>query len=233
MPYASPALSPLDSGRARRLILIGGSGLAALAGYINVVVLGVFAVPVSHMSGAVSRLGVDLAEQNSTDMGLVLLIVLGFFLGAVLSGAMIGGGQLLPGRRYGVALIAEGLTLIVATGLLSADVLAGVAVAGVACGIQNGMASSYYGLIIRTTHMTGIVTDLGVLLGQRLRGTPVVAWKPILLVSLVAGFLTGGVGGQLMYVANGPVALIVPAVVAIAGGAVYVLWRLRSIRRKA
>lgn len=231
VPYVSPDQSPLDSAGERRLIMVGGVGLTVLAGYVNVVVLGVFAVPVSHMTGAVSRLGIDLAQRNSADVGLVLLIILGFVCGAILSGTIIGGGRLLPGRRYGVALVAEGIALYTATGLLQAEVLAGVAVAAVACGIQNGMASSYYGLIIRTTHLTGIVTDLGVLIGQRLRGTRVETWKTVLLLSLVGGFLIGGVAGQLMYARQGPTALFVPASVAMICGVAYFLWRQRSVRR--
>jgi uncharacterized membrane protein YoaK (UPF0700 family) len=42
--------------------------------------------------------------------------------------------------------------------------------ASAACGLQNAMVSTYSGAIIRTTHITGTVTDLGAMIGQYLRG---------------------------------------------------------------
>ncbi len=125
----------------------------------------------------------------------------------------------------------EAVALATATVLLRAGVSAGVPVAAFACGIQNGMASSYYGLIIRTTHVTGIVTDLGVILGQRIRGHPVEGWKPLLLAGLLIGFLLGGIAGQLMLTAFGPVSLGPAAVVTMAGGAGYFMWRTNVLPR--
>jgi|GEM_PF-5134493 len=40
---------------------------------------------------------------------------------------------------------------------------------GNACGFQNALAT-HYGLVLRTTHVTGLLTDLGTNLGMRLRG---------------------------------------------------------------
>lgn len=225
MPYRpgdsfAPAAVPY-----RRWIIGGGVSLAALAGYVNVIALGVFAVPVSHMSGAVSRLGVDLATGNGSDLGLVLLIPLGFLTGAAISGAIIGEPTLQPGRRYGAAMIVEAIALAVASVLLTSGSRGGIPVVALACGTQNGMASSFYGLIIRTTHVTGIVTDLGVIAGQRLRGVRVDRWKPVLLIGLLTGFLLGGVVGQLAVQRTGPIALVPAAVVCLLGGLGYYRWR--------
>lgn len=228
MPYHPPLPFTEAEAPPKSSILTGGIGLAALAGYVNVVVLGAFAVPVSHMSGAVSRLGIDIATSNSQDLVLIFLIIAGFLAGASVSGAIIGAPQLEPGRRYGIALIAEAAALAAATVLLSRGARAGVPAAALACGIQNGMASSYYGLIIRTTHVTGIVTDLGVLIGQRLRGTGVEAWKPLLLTGLLVGFLLGAVAGQWMVATYGPLALGLPAFAALTSGVAYVVWRSRK-----
>jgi hypothetical protein len=87
------------------------------------------------------------------------------------------------------------------------------------------MASSYYGQIIRTTHVTGIVTDLGVLAGQYLRRMDVEPWKPALLSGLLVGFLAGGVAGQMAVTASGPLALGAAAVAALGGGTGYFVWR--------
>ena len=227
MPYARRDSDRPEAAPERTLVLPGGVALATLAGFVNVVSLGVFAVPVSHMTGAVSRLSIDLVTGRSTDVLLVLSIIAGFLAGAIVSGAIIGSGQLRPGRRYGVALLTEASALAGAAALLLTGSRNGVAVAALACGIQNGMASSYYGLIIRTTHVTGIITDLGVLLGQRLRGARIDAWKPTLLVGLLGGFVTGGLLGQLAFARYGPGALIAAAGASAFGGTAYLAWRIR------
>jgi uncharacterized membrane protein YoaK (UPF0700 family) len=38
-----------------------------------------------------------------------------------------------------------------------------------ACGLQNAMATGYSGAVIRTTHVTGIVTALGIAVGLAAR----------------------------------------------------------------
>lgn len=224
-PFAAAALPH------RPWIIGGGVGLAALAGYVNVIALGVFAVPVSHMSGAVSRLGIDMATGNADDLWLVVLILVGFLLGAVVSGAIIGEPQLQPGRRYGAAMLVEAAALAAATALLAAGSRTGIPLVALACGTQNAMASSYYGLIIRTTHVTGIVTDLGVIVGQRLRGVRVEPWKPVLLTGLLGGFLVGGVIGHLVVNRAGPIALAPAAAVCLVGGFGYYRWRAAQRRR--
>lgn len=87
------------------------------------------------------------------------------------------------------------------------------------------MASSYNGLILRTTHVTGIFTDVGVMLGHWLRHRRIRLWKLLLLLSLLGGFFVGGVGGALAFRWVGAVALAVPAAMCLFAGAAYLLWR--------
>lgn len=228
MPYASSDVAQRALAREWPWVAAGGAALAAVAGFVNACLLSAFQVPVSHMTGAVSRLGRDVATGDATDLLTVLGIVAGFAVGAVLSGAILGDAMLRPGRRYGVVLLLEGAVLAAAAALLGGHTTAGVALAALACGLQNAMASSYYGLVLRTTHVTGIVTDLGVLLGQRLRGRRVPRWKALLLGALVAGFFAGGVGGVAGVAALGPAALALPAGACLVGGTAYLVGRLRS-----
>ena len=63
-------------------------------------------------------------------------------------------------------------------------------------GLQNGLTSKYSGSIIRTTHVTGTVTDIGLLLGRMAIGQWKDMWKLKLLSSLWMSFFLGGVVGS-------------------------------------
>lgn len=230
MPYPSSRAVLRALRRRRSWVSAGGAALAAIAGFVNACLLSAFQVPVSHMTGAVSRLSRDVAAVNTADVGTVALLLLGFTAGAVVSGVVIGEAALRPGRRYGVVLMTEGAALALAAVLLPRSMPAGVALASFACGLQNAMASSYYGLILRTTHVTGLVTDLGVLLGQRLRGQRVPLWKPGVLGALVGGFFAGGVAGVAAVTRLGPAALALPAAACLLGGTAYLMWHHRQRR---
>src|SRR4051794_3139873 len=71
----------------------------------------------------------------------------------------------------------------------------GPMLAATACGLQNAMSSSYCGLMIRTTHVSGVVTDLGVMIGHWLRHRRIALWKLKFLVALLLAFGVGGIGG--------------------------------------
>ena len=180
------------------------------------------------MTGAVSRLSVDIASGDAVGVGLVASMVAGFFAGAVISGAIIGGRKLVPGRRYGIALVAEGISLGIAAWLLMRGQRTGVTFAALACGIQNAMASSYFGLVLRTTHVTGIVTDLGVMAGHWIRHRHIDRWKPTLLASILLCFFGGGVVGHYVFQIAGVAALTLAAAgCLLAGGGYYAWWHRR------
>lgn len=172
--------------------------LALIAGYINVVMLGFFAIPVSHMSGAVSQLGIELGYIALGDVLLIISIIVGFFCGAFLSGLVLRKTKFEIRPRYGVLLLVEAALLVLSMWLALQGMQFAVPIAAMACGLQNAMASSYRGLTLRTTHVTGIVTDLGALLGNRLQGRQIQRWKFGLLLSLLAAFFIGALSGAVL-----------------------------------
>lgn len=226
MPYGSQPPRFADH-PIRWWAFIGGPGLAAVAGYVNAVFIGVMHLGVSHVSGTVSTLSIDLGTGNQVHFQMVLPVIGGFLLGAILSGIVIGGTTLLPGRRYGVALMLEATLLAVAAVLLTDEPAHAAVVASMACGLQNGMASSYAGLILRTTHVTGVLTDIGVLIGHWLRHRHVDGWKIAMLACLLAGFACGGLVGAVLWPLFGSRALALPAGCCFLAGALYYRWKLR------
>jgi uncharacterized membrane protein YoaK (UPF0700 family) len=203
-------------------LLPGAAGMAGTAGYVNSVVLGFFHSPVSHMTGAVSRLGLDIADRSGgRNIWTGFLIIVGFLAGSTIAGLLVGARRLAPNRRFGLALIVEGLLLGLATALLRADHHLGLPAAALACGLQNAIGSSYCGLQIRTTHVTGMVTDLGLMIGHWMRLHVVDRRK---FIFFTAVFLSFGVGGYLGAIADnrfGPLALVLPAAGLVATGLVY------------
>ena len=140
------------------------------------------------------------------------LIVVSFFVGATFSGFLIRQQSLHAGRRYGVALMIEGVLLTGAWLGLRANHVSGEVLAAMACGLQNALATSYSGAVLRTTHMTGVVTDLGIELGKLVYWNadpslpmPVRADRDRLKVlgGLLAAFLVGGVSGAYGFKAFG------------------------------
>lgn len=125
--------------------------------------------------------------------------MLSFVLGAALAGALVGGATLQLGRRYGVALMLESLLFLTAMVVLLSDSIAGHYLASAACGLQNGMVSTYSGAVVRTTHVSGLFTDLGTMLGAWFRGHAVSIRQAVLYVLLIAGFILGGSVGALLF----------------------------------
>jgi len=221
MPYSHP--QPLEKHNAFkqvRLLVPGAAALAISAGFINSVALGFFHTPVSHMTGAISHFGIDTASGKWPDALSSMAIILGFVLGAALNGMIVGAWKLIPGRRYGVAMVVEGCLLGLATYLFVSKHRLALPVVSMACGLQNAMSSSYCGLMIRTTHVTGIVTDIGVMVGHWIRHRQIEGWKLRFLLMIVGSFGAGCWVGQLADVRYGPACLAIPAVGFIVAGTV-------------
>lgn len=186
--------------RLPRWVEVGGFALALIAGFVNAIALLDFNHQgVSHLSGSSSQLGVELGQGNWTMAMHLLMIVLSFVLGSAISGFVVGNESLKLGRRYGAALLMEAASLFLAMYLLEAGNLIGHYFASVACGLQNAMTSTYSGAVVRTTHVTGMFTDLGIMLGMKARGKPADRRRVMLYLILIAGFIGGGIFGAISY----------------------------------
>lgn len=207
-------------------IKLGGFTLAAMGGCINAIgLLCTQKHAVSHMSGTATNLGVEVAVGHGGLARTAALIIIFFFLGSVLSGVIIRQSTLKAGRRYGAALACEAVLLVVATYLLKHDSESGLYVASMACGLQNGMATSYSGAVIRTTHMTGIVTDLGLAIGLTARGLKADWRRMRLYLVLFVGFISGASVGALGFGEFGCDTLLFPAGLAGVVGVGYTVWK--------
>ena len=208
--YARSLLGHARSPRANRHL---GVALAFVAGAINAG--GFLAVHqyTSHLTGAISSAADNLA-LGAWDLALDGLgAVLSFLTGAACTALAVN-----YGRRRGLAseyalpLLLEAV-LLLAFGVLGArlatfDALFVPATVMLLCfmmGLQNALITKLSHAEIRTTHMTGIVTDIGIELGRmaywnRDPAQPKVAANRArlrLLVSLLLAFFGGGLAGAL------------------------------------
>jgi uncharacterized membrane protein YoaK (UPF0700 family) len=226
--YARTLTAPARSQRANRHL---GYALAFVAGASNAG--GFLAVRqyTSHMTGIVSSAADNLVLGAS---GLVLDAcgaVLSFLLGAACTALMVNYAR----RRrlaseYALPLLFEAL-LLLAFGVLGARlstvqglfVPATVMLLCFIMGLQNALMTKLSHAEIRTTHMTGIVTDIGIEIGKLLywnadsacEAPKVLANRPrlALLCGLLGSFLAGGVLGtwgfkHVGYVATLPLAAL-------------------------
>lgn len=213
-------------------IYLGGFALAVVAGLVNAVgFLGLYQQALTHLTGTLTVLGMELARGRYPVALHALSILLAFFAGCVLSGVVVAQGQLKLGRRYGVALSLESAALFGAVILLQRGSITGEYLAALACGLQNAMATTYSGAAMRTTHMTGMVTDIGIACGHLLRGVPVDWFRFRLYGILLLGFFTGGVTGALGYGRFGYDTLLLPAALSGVTGIAYTGYRHRLQRR--
>lgn len=185
--------------------------LSLLAGTINVVgYLGFEHQSASYLSGIATMLGAKAVIEGDISFHL-LAILISFSLGAAVSGFFISSGSLSPGRRYDTVLILEGVSLLAAIYLLDRHILFGHYLTSMACGIQNAMATRYSGIVIRTTHITGLFTDLGIMLGRALRGEKPCKRTTSLFLLIITGFIVGGSAGAFLYHYYSFVTLAFPA----------------------
>ncbi|QTN33421.1 DUF1275 domain-containing protein [Akkermansiaceae bacterium] len=180
----------------QRVILAGGCCLAFGAAFANIGVVLETGISVSHLTGDISRVSMDLSHPSPVMLREALLVggaALSFLLGAFLAGFLIHHPTLDFARPYGRTVTGIGMLLIASGLLIPAYPLAGIALAAFGCGIQNSLASSYRGIVLRTTHLTGLMTDFGVALGMKARGCEVNSSRFVVPGLLIVSFFLGGV----------------------------------------
>lgn len=191
---------------------VGGFFLALCAGSINSIgLLGFKHQAVSHLTGTSTFLALEIAHLNTAEIVHLLLVMASFVAGAAFSGLLIGNTALKLGRRYSLALIIECALLLISMWYLNRNSSAGHLFASAACGLQNAMTSTYSGAVVRTTHVSGLFTDLGVIFGLKLRGIPVDRRRVILYLTLITGFIAGGIVGAIGFDRLRFSAMLIPA----------------------
>ena len=233
-----------------------GALLAFNAGAINAG--GFLAVQryTSHMTGVVSAMADDLVLGAWIAAGAGLLALLAFIAGAMVTAILTNWAR----RRamhseYALALLLEAVLLLV-FGLLGGTLAHWSAQVGAQAllpvtvlllcfimGLQNAVVTKISRAEIRTTHLTGVITDLGIELGRLVYWnrppSPEAALAPVradrerlAVLGLIAGlFFIGGLAGALAFKHFGFVATVPLALALVVLAALPVLDDLRAAPR--
>jgi len=204
--------------------------LSCSAGAVNAIAFAACARFVTHVTGTLTLAGIDAAQP--TLLAEYLLVLGAFVLGSALSVALS------EGPRWRGTVPRPWVPLAVVATVLAAAALAGsvgafgafggsveeppdfalLASIALAMGLQNASVASATGMLVRTTHMTGPATDLGIALGTLAHPTPapVREWarrSALLRAGKIAAFAVGAGIGLALAGALSYGALIAPACV--------------------
>jgi uncharacterized membrane protein YoaK (UPF0700 family) len=194
--------------------LLGGL-LAFNAGAINAGGFLMVGMYTSHMTGFASMLADNLIVGNMALVLGALGALLAFTAGAAVTAILVNAArQRVLRSEYALPLLLEAILLLI-FGLLGATLTRQtpfaipltVLVLAFTMGLQNALVSKISSSQIRTTHMTGVITDIGIELGKaiywnrmataaqsRVRANRL---KLRLFTTLLAMFILGGLVGAL------------------------------------
>lgn len=213
LPVGRKMLVLHDAERSRHLNRQLAGSLAFVAGALNAGGFLVVGVYTSHVTGNLSRAVDNLALGAGGAVLAALALVGSFFLGAFCSGLLVSLGQRRRFKgRYAFSLLIQAL-LLAAFAVLGSrydlgatDLLPWVAaMLSFLMGMHNSVVTSISNAEVRTTHMTGVVTDLGIELSRllymnrsaRRRSAPILANRNKLKLhaSILVAFVVGGLLG--------------------------------------
>lgn len=225
-----------------------GFALAFVAGAINAG--GFLAVRqyTSHVTGMVSSLADNLALGEFALAVDAAVGVLAFLLGAMVCALLVNfARRRRMASEYALPLMLEA-ALILLFGLMGARLATfeglllpfTIVLLCFVMGLQNALVTKLSGGVVRTTHLTGTVTDLGIELGRLLywnrdRGAPRFVRadrdRIVVLAGLLAAFLAGAITGAFGFKLAGYVSTVPLAIVLVLLAVVPVVDDLRRAAR--
>jgi uncharacterized membrane protein YoaK (UPF0700 family) len=199
--------------------------LAFVAGFANTSGLILFGAFTSHVTGNVARVSASVARGDIKGAEQAGVLVVVFLFGAATASLLVETNFFRQtSTAYGAALLVQG-------GLLSVFVVTdAVSLLSFAMGMQNSLVTRLSGSVVRTTHLTGVVTDLGIEMARWARWTwskrfsgrvaspgrnPAArptSTRSLLLLTIAAMFTVGGILGAIAAPAWGARSIAVPAV---------------------
>lgn len=186
-------------------------------GFVNAITFeSFFHNPVGYVTGNFTFAASYLYEADIVNFIGTVAAVFAFLVGAILSGLIVPHDDFVRNRRYNFALELE--TLFIITGMVGLifNVPTSKYWLAIALGVQNGTTTFYGKSIIRTTHMTGTMTDLGISLAHKIiNKSSIPTWRILIYIYLLLGFFIGSICGIVAFKQIGYYGLIFSILVCI------------------
>jgi uncharacterized membrane protein YoaK (UPF0700 family) len=200
--------------------------LSFVAGIVNV--SGLFAIQLltTNVTGHFAFFSDYLVQKNPVQSIIYLLFIICFLFGAFFSNLAVETVSRINNRYVNTVPVAVEVLIIIAVGLLSEERIHNNP-GTIAClllfamGLQNALVTSLSNSIVRTTHLTGLFTDLGIELSQLFFYRAEQQQKKLfssiqLRLTIILSFFAGGVVGGYGYLLAGIKVLLLAAAMLIA-----------------
>lgn len=207
-------------------ISVGGTLLTMNAGFVNAVTALHSGMYTSHVSGTFTRAGISIEQSDGTLFAQFFMLIMSFMFGSFLCSLLVPYQTFYLGRAYNLVFMLGTVSLLFSAllGIFLPESHLFAYFAAISCGMQNAMTTGYSGSVLRTTHMTGMTTDVGIILGKLVKGERKDLWKLAMFVPMMLGFLIGGTMGAKAVTDLGVYALFMNVVLFAGTGLLYVFY---------
>ena len=143
--------------------------LRLLGGYLNVTAIILFSRVVGGQTGNISKIAIAYVEGNFNTVFQLVAIAFTFMLGGFISGLFKPLDREEMGSRYGFLFVGIGLIFVLFSimGSSSAFFLLYLVLV---LGATNGITLYCKGMVVKTTIITGTLTDIGITLSETFKG---------------------------------------------------------------
>lgn len=139
--------------------------LRLLGGYLNVTAIILFSRVVGGQTGNISKIAIAYVEGNFTMVLQLVAIAFTFMLGGFISGLLKPLDRIEMGKRYGLLFDGIGLIFILFSIMESSSAIFLLYLVLV-LGAKNGITLYCKGMVVKTTIITGTLTDIGITLSE-------------------------------------------------------------------
>jgi uncharacterized membrane protein YoaK (UPF0700 family) len=201
---------PKEERSLKQNILLASS-TAFVAGVTNVISIIAFFAFTANVTGHVANLAKEIMEQDYSSIEVFVLWLLLFFIGALIASFAIKSFEGKSNYRANAIPIVIEIIVLLFVAIYGNNFYSGTEnereiITGCilfAMGLQNGMVSTASGGLIKSTHLTGLFTDLGTELADYYHPKtpqPVeLRNKLIIRVTVLGFYIVGGVIGAYFY----------------------------------
>lgn len=189
------------------------STLSLVAGIVNITGWMGLGVLTTNITGHFVLLSEEVLHRNVQVVISFLLLLTAFLFGAFVSSLFLEAGRYKTKRHLVRYILPISLEIIILTFVALSDIIFGsieeytIQLAMLllfAMGLQNALVTQVSRSVVRTTHLTGIFTDLGIELSQLIfykksEDRRELKHSLFLKIMIIGGFTTGSIVGGLVY----------------------------------